>query len=53
MLAGYHYYFYSDTIPMPGNWKRKTLLKQKLNLEKLKQCPSSEVSKKATFRTQI
>ena len=38
---------------MPGNWKRKNLLKQGLNLEKLKQCPSFENVKTQTFRTRI
>ena len=38
---------------MPGNWKRKKLLKQGLNLEKLKQCLSFENAKTPTFRTQI
>ena len=38
---------------MPGIWRRKTLLKQVLNLEKRNQCPSFEYSKISTFRTQI
>ena len=38
---------------MHGNWKRKKLFKQGLNLQKLKQCPSFENEKTPTFRIQI
>ena len=38
---------------MHGNWKRKKLLKQGLNLQKLKQCPSVGNEKTPTFRIQI
>ena len=31
---------------MPGSWKRMKLLKQGLNLEKLKQCPGFEMQKR-------
>ena len=38
---------------MPGNSNRKKLLKQGLNLEILKRCPSFENAKTSTYRAQI
>ena len=38
---------------MPGNRKPRKLLKQGLNLKKLKQCPSFENAKPSTLRAQV